>query len=437
MPAVLPFPGLRFDPRVVGNLAEVVCPPYDVISPAEHQALLERSARNVVRVELPEDLPGQPGSRYDAAAGTLRGWEDDGTLVRDSQPAYYLHETQFAYDGRTHRRRDLIAALELQPWAAGAILPHERTMAGPKADRMALLRAANANVSPVWVMHREPLPALEAAWQAAESGEPAADFSLDGERHRLWVVDDPATVRGIQAAFSEGEPLYIADGHHRYETALAFRDEAGTDLPAARATLAVVTWAGDPGLLVLPTHRLLSGLPSSLDAEELETRWSDAFHSEYYPVWEGAPADQIDAFMKQVESSGRAGPSYGILGPDPETFAVLELRGRVVPEGSMPADRSDAWKALDVSILHVLLVDPLVGQTGKPREEALTYTRDPVEAFRSVREGAAEVAFFLNPTRVDQVLAVADAGDRMPEKSTYFHPKPPTGLVIRDLRQPT
>ena len=234
--------------------------------------------------------------------------------------------------------------------------------------------------------------------------------------------------------FERGGPLYIADGHHRYETGLAFKAEAQTSVPGAGAILATVTWADDPGLLALPTHRLLAGLDPDLTLEEAETRWSDAFHVEYYPVWDPAPAEQIDALIQQLASSGRAAPSFGVYGLGQlDLFGILELRGRKPPEGALPAERSDAWKSLDVSLLHTLLVDPLVAETGRPREQVLGYTRDAHEAFAEVREGRASVAFFLNPTPVGGVLAVADASDRMPEKSTYFHPKPPAGLVMRDL----
>jgi hypothetical protein len=163
-------------------------------------------------------------------------------------------------------------------------------------------------------------------------------------------------------------------------------------------------------------------------------RWSEAFHVEYYPVWDDAPAEQIDALVQQLASGGRSAPSFGVYGLDHhDLFGIFELRGRKAPEGALPADRSEAWKSLDVALLHVLMVDPLVEETRRPREQVLSYVRDPHQAIQAVRQGQASVAFFLNPTPVSSVLAVADAQDRMPEKSTYFHPKPPAGLVMRDL----
>jgi uncharacterized protein (DUF1015 family) len=296
------------------------------------------------------------------------------------------------------------------------------------------LRATHLNAAPIWALHRERLPALDQAWAAAEASQPRVEFTWREERHRLWVVDEPSMTRAITEAFTDGGPLYIADGHHRYETSLAFREEAQSSVPGASATLAALTWADDPGLLALPTHRLLRNVDPSLTLEESETRWADVFHEEYYPVWEGAPAEQVDALMQQLASSGRVAPSFGLYGLGQlDLFGILELRGRKVPAGALPPDRSEAWKSLDVSLLHALLVDPLVAETGLPRQDVLSYARHPHEAISAVREGRAAVAFFLNATPVSGVLAVADAHDRMPEKSTYFHPKPPAGFVMRDL----
>jgi uncharacterized protein (DUF1015 family) len=433
MPPVLPFAGLRYA-APAAELARLVCPPYDVINSDEQAQLEAISPHNAVYLELPSDAPGQPGSRYQRAADHLAEWRREGVLCSELRAAYYLSETEYSYAGTNMRRRDVLAAVAVEPWSARVALPHEHTMAGPKADRLELLRATHLNSSPIWLLYRERLPALDEEWARAESEEPTLEFTWRDERHRLWAIDDPAVVLSIQVAFDSGGALYIADGHHRYETSLAFKTGAGGTVPGAGAVLASITWADDPGLLALPTHRLLSGLDRSLTLEEAETRWSEVFHVEYYPVWDNAPAEQIEALMQQLASSGRAGPTFGLYGlGHMDLFGLLELRGHKVPEGALPADRSDAWKSLDVSLLHALLVDPLVAETGRPREEVLRYTRSPHEAVAEVRAGRASAAFFLNPTSVHGVMAVADAGDLMPEKSTYFHPKPPAGLVMRDL----
>ncbi|MBV9580229.1 MAG: DUF1015 domain-containing protein [Chloroflexi bacterium] len=436
MPAVLPFSGLRFAAPAT-ELEKLVCPPYDVISADEQLQLLKTSPHNAVRLELPLDEPNRPGSRYQAAADCLTSWRQDGVLRSDVRPAYYLSETVYMHAGTELRRRDLLAAVAVEPWSARVALPHEHTMPAPKADRLELLSATHLNASPIWLLARERPAALEDAWADADSRPPSVEFTWRDEHHRLWMVDDPQVMDALQSAFAASEPLYIADGHHRYETSLAFKEEAGRDVPGARGILATITWVDDPGLVALPTHRLLTGLDPALSMEEAETRWGEIFHVEYYPLWEDAPADQIDAFIQQLASSGRVGPSFGVFGlGQPDLFGILALRGRKPPADALPAERSDAWKSLDVSLLHTLLIDPLIAETGRPRTDVLRYTRNPQEAIAEVRAGKADVAFFVNPTPVTGVLAVADAGDLMPEKSTYFYPKAPAGLVMRDLDAP-
>jgi uncharacterized protein (DUF1015 family) len=433
VPTVLPFAGLRYVASP-GELEALLSPPYDVVEPAEQAQLQARSPHNAIHIELPSDAPGQPGSRYRLAAERLATWRHQGVVAFDPRPAYYFSETQFVYAGQTFQRRDVLAALGVEPWSAGAVLPHEQTMSAPKADRLELLRSTHLNVSPIWVLHRERLPALDQAWSVAEASLPAVELTWRGERHRLWVVDDSALTLAIAEAFERGGPLYIADGHHRYETSLAFRAEAEASVPGARATLAAVTWADDPGLLASPTHRLLHTVDASFTLEAARRRWADLFNVEFLPFGDGATDDEVDALMHRLADSGRSAPSFGVYGlGDPHQFGILQLRDRSLPEGSLPTGHSTAWRALDVSLLHALLVDPLVAETGRPREEVLGYTRHAQQAIAAVRDGRAALAFFLNETPVADVLAVADAHDRMPEKSTFFHPKPPAGVVMRDL----
>ncbi|MBV9173445.1 MAG: DUF1015 domain-containing protein [Chloroflexi bacterium] len=434
MPSVLPFAGLRYTQRA-GELERLLSPPYDVIAPREQAELEAASPYNAVHLELPSDAPDRPGSRYALAAEELAAWREKGILGQDDAPSYYLSATEFEYGGQTYQRRDLIGALALEPWSAETVLPHEQTMPAPKQDRLDLLRSTHLNVSPIWVLQRETPDAVSQAWASAEQRPPEIDIHWRGERHRLWRISDPSMVAAVQQAFESAGPLYIADGHHRYETCLAFRDEAHS-VKGAAGVLAAITQAEDPGLLVLPTHRLLLHLDGRLGLEDVETEWADIFHVEYYPIWEDAPPEQIDALMQQLASTGRLGPAFGIVGLGHlDLFGLLELRGRKPPPDALPSDRSDAWKSLDVALLHALVLDRIVAETGLRRDDVLAYTRDPHAAFDAVRTGEASAAVFLNPTPVSSVLAVADAHDRMPEKSTYFYPKPPAGLVMRDLDQ--
>ena len=430
MTRVRPFAGLRFAPSVVGDLANVVCPPYDVVPPEQQRALQQQIPYNVIRVELPVDAAGREGSRYEVAAEHLRQWQEQGALVRDARPAFYLHETRFQFRGASHVRRDLIAALGVEPWSESSVLPHEHTFAGPKADRLALLRTTHTNVSPIWVLHREDHAPLRDAWQSVGGRAPDTQLALDGEEHRLWVLDDPALVAAVEQAFAAGGPLYIADGHHRYETTLAFRNEVGESLPGAADTLAVITWSGDPGLLVLPTHRILPNGAAGQDRAALLARLGQVF--DVQPARGDARPDALEEDVAADQTVTR----FALLGPDGSEPVVLRPRDPAALRRAMPADHSEAWKGLDVAMLHTALLEPLLEGVAGERDALVRYTRDPGEAAAAVRQGSGALAFLLPPTRVEQVLDVADAHDRMPEKSTYFYPKPPTGLVLRGLDQP-
>ncbi|MBV9357073.1 MAG: DUF1015 domain-containing protein [Chloroflexi bacterium] len=418
MSRVRAFRGVRY---ATTPLAEVVSPPYDVISPAEQRALEARSPLNAVYLELPEDAPGEPNSRYRLAAERWRHWRETGDLVTDAAPGLTFHETTYQLGSTPQVRSDLLATVPVEPWEAGAVLPHERTMAGPKADRLALLQATEANVSPIWLLHAQQPARLDQRWHRLRQQPPDAEFALANEQHRLWIVDDAAGVAELEEAFaSEVDALYVADGHHRYETALAYRRLVGERLPGGRAVLAVLTWAGDPGLLALPTHRLLRHLDPPLTLDALA---SDRVELTFLPRTGGA---DVSSLIAELHTRGRRRPTFGAFSrASPDRFGLLEVRAASTCGGEQP---------LDVALLHDVLVDPLVEGSVRPRAEVLSFTRDPLEAMAEVERGGADLAFFLNPTPVARVLEVAAAGARMPEKSTYFAPKPPTGLVMRDLR---
>ena len=226
MPQISPFLGLRFDENRVGDVGAVLCPPYDVISPSEQQQLLDQSPFNIVRVELSRDEPGDNDSRnrYVRAAELIGQWRAAGALTEEQRPAYYLMAHTFTWAGQSYIRHGLFSAVRLHPWSDGVVLPHEETFSGPKEDRYKLLSATNVNVSPVFMVLREQPQALKRAWTTAEAKRAAVDVTLNGERHQLWVLDDPETVENV-AKELEGRTLYIADGHHRYETALRYSVE--------------------------------------------------------------------------------------------------------------------------------------------------------------------------------------------------------------------
>jgi uncharacterized protein (DUF1015 family) len=370
------FPGLRYDAGRVGGLAAVVAPPYDVIPEDQVPEYREHSPWNVIRLT-------RPGTDYEAAAAALAEWQREGVLRRDA-PSMYLHEVGF--DGR--RRRDLVAALRLQPYAERVVLPHELTHRGPKADRLALMRATGAALEPLWFLYEGAGGTLPRLLAAAFATPPEVEFEFPaGERHRWWGISDPAWHRQVKAALG-AQPVLIADGHHRYETTLAYSGERG-GLPdaASRFTPAILTDLADPGLVVLPTHRLLrTGVA----------------------VTGGEDAASLEETLQRLEGRVAAGVYRD------RRFQVLELEGEV-----------------PVVELHRQVVDNILGR--KSAEENLYYTRDAGEAVVEVDAGRAVSAFFLPAPDVGVVLRQARAGMTFPQKTTYFHPKPPSGMVFHTL----
>lgn len=369
------FPGLRYDPSRAGPLERLLAPPYDVLTDEQVAEYGERSPCNIVHLT-------RPGSDYDGAARRLEQWTKEAALVADA-PAMYLHEVTFG----DRVRRDLIAALRLQPYTDGVILPHERTHSGPKEDRLRLYRATGASLEPLWFLYDSQggdLPHVLAEGYARPADR---EFRFGDETHRLWVLEEVGWQVEIGHAF-QGLQLLIADGHHRYETALAYAAEVGGSPDAAsRFTLALLTEIHDPGLEVLPTHRVLKAGVA---------------------VTGGEPAAGLEETLAGVEGRPAAG-------------AYRAGRYQVLPlEGELP-----------VVELHRQVIDNVIGR--RSLEESVDYTRDAAEAVRWVDEGRGVAAFFLGRPDLAVVLERARAGRTMPQKSTYFHPKPPSGMVIQRL----
>jgi len=442
MADVRAFRGLRFNPRRV-DPGSVLCPPFDVISSAEQEAYHARSPHNVVRVELgvgPAD-PDVPGNRYDGAAKALRAWQYEGVLVRDAAPSLYLHEHRFARGGRSYVRRGVIVAGRLHPWGEGHVLPHEGTRQGPKQDRLALMRATAINVSPLWLLYDDADGAVRAALSPAWSAAPILEAESDGETHVLRVSSDAETIQAAVSAFAR-RPLYIADGHHRYETAQHFRDqqrgERGEDRDAGyEFAMMLLVALDDPGLVVLPTHRLVRGLELNGTAlREALGRWM-TLRPLRVSGDDAAHGATIEAALEAA-----SGHAFGMM--DGDGTWLLAPRSDRDWRQLLPDGHSEAWRALDVSVLDAIAIREVCGiraegeaarsdATSHAPSDRLAYVSDFAGAVTAVRTREVQSAFCLRGTRVEQVCAVADARDRMPPKSTFFWPKPKTGLVMHPL----
>jgi uncharacterized protein (DUF1015 family) len=378
MARVRPFHGTRY---TVPDLGPVVSPPYDVIPEEALERYRERSPYNVVRLI-------RPGSDYAGAAALEQTWLDAGVLSDDSAPTFYLHEHRF--EGRS--RRGLIAAVRLSPYGEGEVLPHERTHGGAKADRLELYRATATAFEPLWFVYRGTGTDLPRLLEAGFAPEPATCFTTDdGSEHRLWAASDPNWQEGVSTAFAE-LPLLIADGHHRYETALTYAAEVGAaDGAAANHAMVLLADIDDPGLVVLPTHRVMRVAPVLVTG--------------------GEPADSLAETLAALRRRVAAG--HYAAG----RFQVLPLEGE-----------------LALVEVHRQLIDNLLGK--RSAEEVLMYTRDAEEAVRWVDEGKGQQAFFLDAPDLAVVLKLAQAGKVLPQKSTFFHPKPPSGMVFLRLDRP-
>jgi uncharacterized protein (DUF1015 family) len=436
VPQISPFRALRFDPSVVGDLTNVVAPPYDVIGEERRAELVTRHPANVVRLDLPAEEAGdEPDERYRRAARTLAAWRSDGTFRKDPHPSIYVYEQTYCVPGTTTERtqRGFFGRLRLESFEPGsAVLPHERTLSGPKEDRYKLLRATGVNTSPVVAMYRDVSRRSAQLLDDLTSGPPAVDVIDDeGTRHRLWPVpadgEDPNTaVAGILGVAARG-PITIADGHHRYETALRYRDErrmtrSCDEDPAFDYLLVLLLDAGEP-LTVLPTHRLVrAGAGTGSHADILE-RARDLFE-----VDEGVERERLLAAFDSPGEGGRG--RFGVwIGGGGDRGAILSAR-RYQFRPYLPVG-GDAVRGLDVTLLGVALEQLLGIDAAAVSSGAIGYTKSAREALDTVDRGDEfDLAFLLDPTPVADILAVAADGDVMPQKSTYFYPKALTGLVI-------
>lgn len=444
MAEIAPFRGILYQPSSDGTGAEkggpasdvsaLLAPPYDVISESQRQALAARSPENAVHLILPKDAQGgETDGRYTEAARALDRFLASGVMRRDSRPALYRYHQIFTppdSPGTRVVRRGFICRIRLHRFAEGVILPHERTLAGPKADRLKLKRATRTHLSQVFGLYADPARAVDAAFAGVEQQPPELTGKTDdGVEHHLWRLCDPQAIEQA-AALLRDKRIYIADGHHRYETMLALREELRRD-PSYRGLDSAIEYgsiflcnASDPGLLVFPTHRVLHSLPG-FDLEKLLA------HCRAHFLLDERPVPTATVARDTLREKGQQGPSFLLLSGGRAIY--LTLRSDADAAAAIPGPA--VLRTLDVTVLHTMLIEQGLG-IDRAAQEAQTYLRylkDNEQALAAAREPGVQAVFMLNPTRVDQVMAVSEAGEVMPQKSTYFYPKIASGLVLNPL----
>jgi uncharacterized protein (DUF1015 family) len=466
MPRIHPLRGWRYDLAAAGaaSLDELLTPPYDVISPAQQAAFYDRHPCNVVRLELTADQVGDDDhdNRYSRAAATLATWQAGGVLRQEAAPAIYLLRQRYRLPGGQEATRSgLIFRLRLAPWGQG-ILPHERTFPAAKADRLALTIATGTQCSPIFLLYADPAGAVQAPLTAAAAHrQPAAVYhDGDGVEHALWAVTEPAALAAAAAAL-EPKTFYLADGHHRYETALAYqRWRRGGGLPDAPPPAPLSRWQAlprfsqaatfppdaaqpfdtawvyaacldDPGVAILPTHRCLHDL-SGFNAERLLAGLEQ--HFSVTPVAEDAAMQRLD-FSGASPAPASSGTTFALALPGRAGGYRLHLRDDPATRARLLADYPPAVAAVDVAVLQSLVLGPLLGIAADPAElkRFVAFTPSAAEAVDGVRAGRYQAAFLVKPTPLAQLQTVSDAGEVMPPKATYFYPKLPAGLLINCL----
>ena len=423
MPEIVPFKGIVYGAGVISDADRLICPPYDAIPPAVQRELYAASPYNAVRMELP--MEADP---YAAAADRLREWIASGVLQQDDEPAIYPCTQTFVDEkGNELTRSGFFTGLRLYDFGEGQVLPHEKTLSGPKADRLSMFRKTGANLSSIFGLYADPSRSADEAVSAfCQKHEPVVDAVFQGVRNRLWRITDPVLIGKIQSALADRK-VYIADGHHRYETGVAYRNERSAANPGHTGTepynyiLAYLSNIHDEGLLILPIHRLVRSL-ESFDSETFVSRLDH-----HFTVWELPGHKALDDFLGSCPSC----IAYGIVLPGMILGITLDCK----PEDALSTPVPEALRTLPVVLLHDLVFGQILGITAEAtaKESNITYVKNEQEVFNAVGSGAAQLGVVLKPTMVEQVVSVAGSGEVMPQKSTWFYPKIMTGMVFRSL----
>ena len=434
---ITPFRGIRYNQNKVKDLDKVICPPYDVITPQQQEEYYNKSKHNIIRLEYTarHNEDAITGKIYERAANTFQQWMADEVLFRDVDAAFYLHDYYFDYQGVKRKRRELIARVKLEPWYKN-ICPHENTFPEAKSDRLSLMRACQVSFSSILVLYDDTGDKLATILSRATESKPIIELSGSNEHHIVWAITEGKLVSRISELLAP-KPLFIADGHHRYETALTYQSERlnslssngqGEDMPVSSSRDAFnyimmnLVDFSDPGLLMSSIHRLVRGIePPVLDA--VRQRLENFFTVESVPI--------IEMTLGSLKQNMPDDVSMAVLGLESQSITLLKERQDGSIKNVMPKNHTIAYSNLGTNLFNYVVLDKVLGIAKE--SDDIAYVADVDEAYQKIKEGAYQLAFLLTAPKTEIIKDISFARERVPYKSTYFHPKLPTGLIMNPL----
>ncbi|MFC1933886.1 DUF1015 domain-containing protein [Chloroflexota bacterium] len=435
MAEIRPFRGAHYNEALIKDWAAITCPVYDIITPQQQQELYLRSEYNFVRLEFGRELPQDTATdnRYTRAAATLERWLKQGILEIDEAPAIYLYDQYFTHQGKEYKRRGIIARVRMEEWDRMVVRPHEGTLAEPKNDRVSLLWALQANTSSILALYEDEGQQISHLLAEQEQNQPTMNLrSANGESHNIWAIKEPKVVNMIASGLAE-QPLYVADGHHRYESALAYQHERTAYSPSVSGDeafnfvmMTLVDFA-DPGLIILPPHRLVRGISKST-LNGLMPKLKTFFEIEELPLSMPGVWKQVSHLLAETDEIRLI-----LFGLASDRLFMLRLRDLAAVSQMIPYFHSELYKRLDVSITDHIILEKLLELNTDKEKALLAYSYDTLDAVNRVLAQEYQLAVLLSPVKSEVIKAIADTGDKMPRKSTYFYPKLPAGIIFNRL----
>jgi uncharacterized protein (DUF1015 family) len=437
MAEIKPFRAVHYSSKLAGDLTKLITPPYDVISREEQEVFYQTHPLNIIRLVLGKEFAedNEANNRHTRAAGTLKQWMDNGILERRERPGLTVYRMDFNEPSGGRSRIDgIVALVKVDDYGKGKVLPHEKTYKGPKQDQLNLMRACKANLTPIHALFGDDRNEVMAVYKSLLQLPPDQEATeADGTMHRTWTIDDPEAIDKIVGLLSD-KSLFIADGHHRYETALAFRDEmraAGHTDPEGmhEYVMMYLTSMSHPGLTILPAHRMIKGL-SDVDVPIILRVLDPYFEIEDLCYSKANRQEVAQTLIDRIRSYSNVGGKFGMVVQGDNCFRLLRLKDFQAIDSLMDADIPSSLRGLDVTILREIILGHALGMDKENVEGHIEYTPLVREALNKVLKGEIQVSFILNPTRVDQMRTAAELGHKLPHKSTYFYPKISSGLVL-------